>query len=231
MPNSTGPSELTSAKVALRVAARKLAAATRARRTMRFPPFSADVVQRIEQYHDDVRYSSIALALQRLETDNIAGSLAEVGVFRGATSAFIHRQLPQRRFYLFDTFEGFPEQDLEYGKDDRFDKNSQESVRDYLQPNDNVIFRKGYFPATAEGLEDEKFAFVMLDVDIFQASMSTFEFFYPRLVRGGYFYMHDFNSPESERAVSRAAAKYMADKPELLIEISDYFGSAMFRKI
>jgi O-methyltransferase len=43
--------------------------------------------------------------------------------------------------------------------------------------------------------------------------------------------MHDFNSPESERAVSRAAAKYMADKPELLIEISDYFGSAMFRKI
>ena len=50
------------------------------------------------------------------------------------------------------------------------------------------MYRKGYFPSTAVGLEENKFAFVMLDVDIFQASVNVFEFFYPRMVRGGYFY-------------------------------------------
>jgi len=60
---------------------------------------------------------------------------------------------------------------------------------------------------------------------------SVFRFFYPRLTRGGYFFMHDYNSLESQRAVSRAAHAYMIDKPELLIEIPDYFGTALFRKI
>jgi hypothetical protein len=55
--------------------------------------------------------------------------------------------------------------------------------------------------------------------------------FYPRLVRGGYFFMHDYNSDESGRAVSRAAHSFMNDKPELLIEIPDFFGTALFRKI
>jgi O-methyltransferase len=231
MSNVTHPSEITPLKVALRVAARRLAGWTRARRPMRFPTYPPQVAHRIEQYHDDVRYASIALAIQRLETDNIQGSFAEVGVFRGATSAFIHKQAPGRRYFLFDTFEGFPAKDLEVASDTRFQQTSQAAVAEYIGGNENLTFRVGYFPETAAGLEDEKFAFVMLDVDIYQASLDVFKFFYPRLVRGGYFFMHDFNSPESNRAVSRAAVEFMADKPEMLIEISDYFGSALFRKI
>jgi O-methyltransferase len=198
---------------------------------MRFPTYSSNVVQRIEQYHDDVRYSTIALALQRLETNRIPGALAEVGVFRGATSAFIHKQSPERRFYLFDTFDGFHANDLAGQRDDRFKETSLKSVAEFIGGNQNVIFRRGYFPDTAKDLEEEQFAFVMLDVDLYKASLEVFRFFYPRLVPGGYFFMHDYNSPESERAVSRAATEFMADKPEKLIEICDYFGSALFRKI
>ena len=43
--------------------------------------------------------------------------------------------------------------------------------------------------------------------------------------------MHDFNSPASNHGISRAAHEFMADKPELLIEIPDFHGSALFRKI
>ena len=43
--------------------------------------------------------------------------------------------------------------------------------------------------------------------------------------------MHDFNSPESNRAISHAALEFLADKPELVIEIPDQAGSAVFRKI
>jgi len=198
---------------------------------MRFPTYPQHIADLIESYHDDVRYATLALAIQRLDLDRIEGSFAEVGVYQGATSNFIHQQSPDRQLYLFDTFEGFPPGDLDIEKDDRFKDTSQEAVARFLGDSASIKFRKGYFPETSVGLEDEKFAFVMLDVDLYRPALEVFRFFYPRLVRGGYFFMHDFNSTESEHAISRAAQAFMSDKPELLIEIPDYLGSAFFRKM
>lgn len=197
---------------------------------MLFPTYPQHVAERIEKYHDDVRYSTLALAIRRLEKDIVPGDFAEIGVYQGATSSFIHQQAPGRKFYLFDTFEGFPESGGS-GRDERFKDTSVEAVRKFLGNSENIKFRKGYFPETASGLEDEKFSLVILDVDRYLSALDVFHFFYPRMVRGGYFFMHDFNSPESGQAVSRAALEFMFDKPEFLIEIPDYFGSAMFRKV
>jgi O-methyltransferase len=223
--------EISPSKVALRVAARNLAKLTKARRPMQFPTYSTAVAERIEQYHDDVRYSMLALAIERLTRDSIPGAFAEIGVYRGVTSSFIHRQAPERKFYLFDTFEGFPEQDLEGAKDQRFKDTSQKGVEQLIGDTQNLIFRKGYFPETAAGLEDEPFALVMLDVDLYLPALEVFRFFYPRMVRGGYFFMHDFNSPEANHGISRAALEFLVDKPEMLIEIPDFHGSALFRKL
>ena len=225
------PRELTPIRVAVRRATRKLASLARARRPMLYPTYGEDVRERIEQYHDDVRYATLALALQRLETEKIEGSFAEVGVFQGATSLFIHRQCPHRTLFLFDTFEGFDRQDMEHGLDQRFKETSVAAVRKLLGNSSTLQFQAGRFPETSIGLEKERFAFVMLDVDMYRPSLETFRFFYPRMVRGAYFFMHDYNSPESERAVLRAATEFMKDKPELLVEIPDYSGSALFRKI
>jgi O-methyltransferase len=225
------PSEIKPFKVAVRVAARRLAVMTRARAPMLFPTYGQEVSQRIEQYHDEIRYSFLALAIQRLDLDQIEGAFAEVGVYQGVTSSFMHHQLPGRRFYLFDTFEGFPSQDLDVPRDERFKDTSVEAVAEFIAGNDNIEFRKGYFPDTAVGLEEERFSLVMLDVDLFRPALEVFRFFYPRMTRGGYFFMHDFNSSESERAISRAAKQFMADKPELLLELPDYFGTAVFRKL
>jgi len=223
--------EISPAKIALRVAARKLAELTRARRPMEYPPYSAEVANRIEQYHDDVRYATLALAIARLDHHQIAGDFAEIGVYRGVTSSFIHRQAPDRTLYLFDTFEGFPEQDLEHDGDQRFKDTSQQKVEQLIGDTRNIIFRKGYFPDTAAGLEDKQFALVMLDVDLYQPALEVLRFFYPRLTRGGYVFLHDFNSPEANRGISRAATEFLADKPELLIEIPDFHGSVLFRKL
>ncbi len=228
--NTSMSTEISPLKVVLRVAARKVARLTRARRPMECPPYSAAVTQRIEQYHDDVRYSMLALAIQRLESEKTAGSFAEIGVYRGVTSAFIHRQAPERQLFLFDTFEGFPSQDLEVAADKRFKDTSQDFVAQVIGDTNNIHFKKGYFPDTATGLEAEKFALVMLDVDLYRPALEVFRFFYPRMVCGGYFFMHDYNSPESDRGISRAAHEFMADKPELLVEIPDFHGSALFRK-
>ena len=72
---------------------------------MQFPTYSVAVAKRVEEYHDEARYATLALAIQRLELDEIPGAFAEVGVYRGVTSAFIHHQSPHRRLYLFDTLQ------------------------------------------------------------------------------------------------------------------------------
>ena len=51
--------------------------------------------------------------------------------------------------------------------------------------------KKGYFPKTVEGLE-ERFAFVSLDADLYQPMLEGLKYFYPRLEKGGYMFIHDF---------------------------------------
>ena len=43
--------------------------------------------------------------------------------------------------------------------------------------------------------------------------------------------MHDYNSPESNYGVHRAANKIFEDKPEKLIAFPDIWGSVVIRKL
>jgi O-methyltransferase len=87
-------------------------------------------------------------------------------------SAFLHRPAPHRPLYLFDTFSGFPERDLPEGStDNRFRDTSEEAVRHRVGPADTVVLRPGYVPETLAGLEDERFAFVLLDLDLLEPTV------------------------------------------------------------
>ncbi len=197
---------------------------------MLVPYLSQDQRQRILESGDPIRYGTIFLALERITKEGLQGSLAECGVYRGALSKFIHDMLPDRRLFLFDTFEGFDQRDSETQNDERFKDTSVQFVLEYIGRTDNVIIRKGYFPDTARGLEDERFVFVMLDFDKFEPTLAALEFFYPRMERGGFLFIHDYNSPESSWASAKAVDGFLADKPEKLIFVPDAWGTALFRK-
>jgi len=200
---------------------------------MRFPTFSSDIHSSIIPTRDYFRYATLGLAIQRVLSENVGGSFAEVGVYRGDVSKFVHQLAPNRTYYLFDTFEGFPKEDLE-GKvleDARFRNTSVEIVLSNIGNQDNINIRKGYVPATLEGLEDEKFAFVLLDLDLYKPTIRSLEFFYPRVSKGGYLFVHDYNSPESNWACNRAVNEFMKDKLERVVEIADMNGTVMFRKL
>ena len=99
-------------------------------REMRFPTFSSQVHESIVTSDDYFRYATLGLAVQRVLDEHIEGAFAEVGVWRGETSAFLHRMAPDRVLYLFDTFAGFPAADLPPGADDRrFRDTSEAAVR------------------------------------------------------------------------------------------------------
>ncbi len=191
--------------------------------------------KRPEVFHstDPVRTISVFLALCRIQKEEIPGAIAELGVYKGELSYVLHRTAPERRLLLFDTFEGFTATDSEGQTDERFRDTSLEMVRRRLEGTSdlrNVEFRKGWFPDSAKGLEDERFAFVMIDVDKYPATRTGLQFFYPRLNSGGYLFVHDYNSPESNWGVSRALEEFLPGKTERVIELADQFGSVVLRK-
>jgi O-methyltransferase len=200
-------------------------------REMQFPTYPANVQETIAISDDYFRYATLGLALQRVLDEQIPGAVAEVGVWRGETSAFLHQAAPDRRLYLFDTFEGFPEQDLPAGHvDRRFRDTSVEAVTARLGHAPNVVLTPGYVPDTLQLVADQQFAFVLLDLDLFEPTLASLEFFYTRLMPGGYLVMHDYNNAESDWACKRAFDTFLADRPERLVELGDVWGSALIRR-
>lgn len=146
------------------------------------------------------------------------GNVAEAGVFRGEFAAVINGCFPNKTIYLFDTFEGFASTDLENEiehKDaayfGRYMANTTEQiVLDKLPHPEKAIIRKGYFPSTAEGIEDT-FCFVNLDMDLYQPTLEGLHFFYPRMNAGGIILVHDYFSklfPGIEKSVNDFEASY-----------------------
>jgi O-methyltransferase len=199
---------------------------------IKHPPANLDVKAVSYSSTDPVRLTTISLAIERIKSEQIEGSFAEAGVWQGKTSKIIHQLAPDRKYFLFDTFEGFPSQNLEIEADniDRFKNTNLNIVKQNIGDLNNIVFRVGYFPETAKGLESEKFAFVLLDMDLYQSTKDGLEFFFDRVVPGGYIFLHDYNSPESDWGVSRAVNEFMASKSETLMEIPDTWGSVVIRK-
>ncbi len=197
---------------------------------MEFPPYNKSWQTIIRSSTDPIRLAHIALAIRTIKTDHIDGAFAEVGVYKGETSGFIHLLAPEKLLYLFDTFEGFPA-DFRDSWDltkFQFKDTNLELVKKNLKNLKNIVFRKGIFPDTAKGLEHEKFAFVMLDLDLYKSTLAGLEFFYPRMERGGYIFMHDYYS--TEEGVPKAVQHFFQDKPEKPIELPDVKGSVVIRK-
>jgi O-methyltransferase len=201
-------------------------------REMRFPTFAREVHESIAASDDYFRYATLGLAVQRVLDERVEGAFAEVGVWRGETSEFLHRLAPQRTLYLFDTFTGFPEADLPPGATDaRFRDTSEQAVRRRVGASQNIVLRTGYVPETLAGLEHERFAFVLLDLDLLDPTRAALEFFYPRLSAGGYLVVHDYNNPESNWACKRAFDAFLEGRPEQLVELGDVWGSALIRRV
>jgi len=160
----------------------------------------------------------IFMAVKR--TEKINGDIAEVGSYRGGSAKLICEAKGNKTLHLFDTFEGLP--DLCHNDDPKqFHKGecsaSLEDVKSYLKKYKNVYFYKGLFPSTADPIKNKKFSFVHLDVDLYEATLASIKFFYPRMNKGGIIISHDYISAPGVR---KAFDDFFKDKPEPIIEMS-----------
>lgn len=109
----------------------------------------------------DVRLSALRLHAREIEARKIPGDVAELGVYQGAFAAEINRLFPERRLWLFDTFEGFHARDLAIEAERTGVKTQRRSfadttielVRSRLPHPEMARFVQGYFPESLKGLD------------------------------------------------------------------------------
>lgn len=185
----------------------------------------------------DVRIAALCASAREIYFYNVEGAVAECGVYMGAFARYIARFLPDRKFYLFDTFEGFPEKAITaqekqesslISSSESFKDTSVEIAMNNIGHHVNTIVRKGFFPETAQGLEDERFAFVSLDMDLYIPILAGLEFFYPRMNPGGYIYIHDFRG--GLPGVRRAVEEFCKKENIGIVVLPDDCGTAVLSK-
>ena len=146
-----------------------------------------------------------------------AGSLCEVGVYKGGTARLICRS-NSGPVNLIDTFEGLPqtsEKDNHHKKGD-FGNTSIEHVKSVLHDCSNYTLIKTRFPDGAETIADQKFKFVHIDVDIYQSVKDCLEWFYPRMISGGWLVLDDYGAGSCLGA-KIATNEFLQGKPLKLI--------------
>jgi hypothetical protein len=124
----------------------------------------------------------------------IAGATAECGSRFGKSSFFLLKGLddPDRAHHIFGSFAGLSEAKPEDVARDgiRTWEAGQMSVdeatcREKLAAFPQTEYHAGWIPERFPDVEDETFAVVHLDVDLYEPTRDALEFFWPRLATGG----------------------------------------------
>ncbi len=131
------------------------------------------------------------------QCNGLKGSFAQVGIYRGGSAKLIAEiKNPRKKMYLFDTFEGLPQPNttVDLCEKGKFNDTSYEEVKEYVKDIPNLFIFKGIFPATAKNIqENETFAFVYLDVDLYESNYKALEYFYPKMEKGGIILFDDYD--------------------------------------
>jgi O-methyltransferase len=149
---------------------------------------------------------------------HLPGDFAESGVYKGGSAYLLCRNLQDsnKKLYLFDSFQGLPKPNAEQ---DRFFKEgefsaplaaAQERLKAFQHLTD---FRQGWIPDVFVGLETNRYAFAHVDVDLYQPTLDSCKYFYPRMTAGAVilFDEYGFASAHGEKV---AVDEFFADKPE-----------------
>jgi O-methyltransferase len=189
---------------------------------------------RVFTSNDIIRHQTLKLAAGEIHDKKIKGSVAELGVYKGDFAKKINAHFPDKALYLFDTFAGFDKRDVEienkfngHGKENDFANHNIGLVLKKMKHPENCIVKKGWFPETAKDIE-ERFAFVSIDADLYEPIYQGLLYFYERLEKGGYIFVHDYNG--KLYGAKEAVQKFSKEFNIPYVPLSDLCGSVVFSK-
>lgn len=152
--------------------------------------------------------------------DDLPGDTAETGVWRGSSSWFIcdHFAGSGKTHHGFDSFEGLSapsDADGTYWRTG--DLTTGVDVAREVLAGFDVRLYEGWIPERFHEVDEVTFCLVHVDVDLYEPTRDSIEFFYPRLVPGGLLVFDDYGF-ETCPGARRAVDESMADRPEPVIE-------------
>ena len=164
---------------------------------------------------------------------SLKGDIAECGTFHGLSafqiSQIIKRNNSDKKFHIFDSFEGLSkiEKEDDINKDEQTNEQlekqfayGEDLVRNNLKQFNFVNYYKGWIPERFHEVENKEFSFVHIDVDLYRPIMDSIDFFYSRLVEKGIMVFDDYGYtaqfPGAKKAVDKAVQKY---KPTLFLAL------------
>lgn len=142
------------------------------------------------------------------------------------------RLLPDRKLYLFDSFQGFdPAAGAGVAMQAAHENTSVAQVLAALPYPEQAIIKPGFFPDSLNGLE-ERFCLVSLDVDFENTTLEGLHYFWPRLSLGGYLMLHDWGNPGLP-GVAKALQTYQQELRTALpaVPIPDCSGTLVLYKL
>ena len=156
-------------------------------------------------------------------TGHVAGDTAECGAFNGASSYLICDSIRGRdkEHHVFDSFEGLSEPLEHDGHGWRKGslRCSEDVCRENLKDFHFVSYYKGWIPERFHEVQERTFSFVHVDVDLYQPTKDSMEFFYPRLETGGMLVCDDYGSGKCPGAY-KALNEYLDGKPESVVMLT-----------
>lgn len=130
---------------------------------------------------------------------HLTGDFVECGVATGMTTMTIVNYLDfnslDRKFYLFDTFNGLDKRfstEKEYATFEGLYPDSYQFVKDSFKDYKNVILVKGAIPLTLSKVNIEKVAYLHIDMNGATPEIEAIKFFWPKLEAGAIVVLDDY---------------------------------------
>lgn len=160
----------------------------------------------------DKSLNQLIEALKTIEAEKIPGDYIETGVWRGGLPIIMRAFLEsvnnkERTVWLADSFKGLPE-DSEDPKDKAAHlllgpiahltasrKQVEKSLEFFGLKDNQVKFLEGWFKDTLRTMPNTPLALVRLDGDYYESTRDAIVELYPKLSKGGYLIVDDYNLP------------------------------------
>ena len=207
-------------------------------------PYTMTSVERLKSLSDAVNY---------VVENNIEGDFVECGTWKGGSVMCMQKKLMRlnqndRKFWVFDTYEGMPEPD---DVDKNFNKTAAQQLLDaeekdnsltwaysnYEETTGNILstgypaekmnFVKGLVEDTIPQTQIESIALLRLDTDWYSSTKFELENLYPKLVKGGVLIIDDYGHWEG---CKKAVDEYFKlNKIPVFMSRIDYTGRLIIK--
>lgn len=146
----------------------------------------------------------------------IKGDVIEFGSYEGHSgiliAEFIRRTKLDKKLYLCDTFDKFP--DEAYGVDKPWGGTHPvdfSRVTRLFEPYEFVCLVRGDFEKTLEQISSDKFSLAVVDCDTYRSTHFVADFVYPKMSPGGIIFFEDYGH-HSLLGARKAVDEFLADK-------------------